>query len=84
LRVKERTSLRVRPRDCTGRVDGEQVIVLDTHPLIWWVDGASKLSWKPQWVVRVHARLRDLFGHQRALSSSAPAVPKVIETLGTE
>jgi PIN domain nuclease of toxin-antitoxin system len=36
------------------------MIVLDTHALVWWADGGSKLSKKAQHAARANARGREL------------------------
>jgi PIN domain nuclease of toxin-antitoxin system len=36
------------------------MIVLDTHALVWWADGSSKLSKKAQQAARANARGREL------------------------
>lgn len=41
-------------------MDGEPVIVLDTHALIWWADAGSKLSRKARRAVRAAVRRREL------------------------
>jgi PIN domain nuclease of toxin-antitoxin system len=41
-------------------MDGESMIVLDTHALVWWADSGSKLSKKAQQATRVKARRREL------------------------
>jgi len=41
-------------------VDGESVIVLDTHALIWWADAGSKLSKKARQATQAQARRREL------------------------
>ena len=41
-------------------MEGEPVIVLDTHALIWWADAGSKLSKKARQAARTEARRREL------------------------
>jgi PIN domain nuclease of toxin-antitoxin system len=41
-------------------VDGEPVIVLDTHALIWWAESGAKLSKKARQATRAEGRRREL------------------------
>jgi PIN domain nuclease of toxin-antitoxin system len=41
-------------------MDGEPVIVLDTHALIWWADAGAKLSKKARQATTAESRRREL------------------------
>lgn len=41
-------------------MDGQSVIMLDTHALIWWADAGSKLSKKARQATTAESRRREL------------------------
>jgi PIN domain nuclease of toxin-antitoxin system len=54
-------------------VDGQSVIVLDTHVLVWWVDGErKKLSRKAAQALQQHGRRNELL----VSATLSPAIPQ--------